>query len=139
MSTKTKVTKQVVKASKTAKVAPTAVVKNTTTVKTNTVKVAPTNVVTAKTSAPKKVGKQVDPKWAAKKQKLQARAEAAVRILTTAVESNLSMSEASRRNNEGRNFLSQVKSSIKEDYESKFVTREVYSNFKSLLKAYDKM
>lgn len=62
-----------------------------------------------------------------------------IKILQTAIKNELSLSEASRRNSFGRNYLSDVKSKIKENYKNKKINRETYQNFSSLLKTYNSL
>ena len=63
----------------------------------------------------------------------------AIEILTTAIDNGLSLSEASRQHNFGRNYLSDVKARIHENYEKKLIKRDAYNSFKRLLKAYEKL
>jgi hypothetical protein len=74
-----------------------------------------------------------------RKQKSQTSVENGIAILTTAIENELSLSEASRQHSFGRNYISDVKSRIEENLEKKLIKRETYRNFKKLLKAYNKL
>lgn len=71
------------------------------------------------------------------KTRTQSSVENGIKILKTAIKGNLSLSEASRRNSFGRNYLSDVKARIKENYKNKKIDRETYQNFTSLLKTYN--
>jgi hypothetical protein len=73
------------------------------------------------------------------KTRTQMSVENGIKILQMAINSNLSLSEASRRNSFGRNYLSDVKARIKENYRSKKIDRETYQNFNSLLKTYNSL
>lgn len=73
------------------------------------------------------------------KTRTQVSVENGIKILKTAIKSELSLSEASRRNSFGRNYLSDVKARIKENYKSKKIDRETYQNFTSLLKTYNSL
>ncbi len=73
------------------------------------------------------------------KTKTQVSVENGVKVLKTAIKSNISLSEASRRNNFGRNYLSDVKSRIKENYKNKAVDKETYQSFNTLLKTYQSL
>jgi len=73
------------------------------------------------------------------KTRTEVSVENGMRILQTAIKGNLSLSEASRRNSFGRNYLSDVKARIKENYKSKKINRETYQNFSMLLKTYNSL
>lgn len=73
------------------------------------------------------------------KTKTQVSVENGVKVLKTAIKSNISLSEASRRNNFGRNYLSDVKSRIKENYKNKAVDKDTYQSFNTLLKTYQSL
>jgi len=70
--------------------------------------------------------------------KTQASVENGVKILKKAIKQNISLSEASRRENFGRNYVSDVKSRIRDHYKAKKVSRELYQEFTSLVKEYSK-
>jgi hypothetical protein len=74
-----------------------------------------------------------------RKTRTQTSVENGIKILKTAIKGKLSLSEASRRNKRGRNYLSDVKSRIKENYKNKNVDRETYQDFQSLLKTYNSL
>lgn len=59
-----------------------------------------------------------------------------IRILKAAIRRNISLSEASRRANFGRNYVSDIKLRLKENYKNKNVSREMYREFNSLMKQY---
>lgn len=59
-----------------------------------------------------------------------------IRILKMAIKRNISLSEASRRSNFGRNYVSDIKLRLKENYRSKNVSKEMYKEFNSLMKQY---
>ena len=73
------------------------------------------------------------------KSRTQVSVENGIKILKMAIKGNLSLSEASRQNSFGRNYLSDVKAKIKENYKSKRVDRETYRNFSDLLKTYNRL
>ena len=75
----------------------------------------------------------------AKKTRTQTSVENGIKILKTAIKGKLSLSEASRRNQFGRNYLSDVKARIKENYKNKNVDKDTYQNFVSLLKTYNSL
>lgn len=71
------------------------------------------------------------------KTKTQLSVENGVKVIKAAIKGNLSLSEASRQNKFGRNYVSDIKSRIKENYKSKRVNKETYQNFTTLLKTYE--
>ena len=73
------------------------------------------------------------------KTRTQASVENGIKILKTAIKGKLSLSEASRRNDFGRNYLSDVKSRLTENYRNKNVDRTTYQSFKTLLKTYNNL
>jgi limonene-1,2-epoxide hydrolase len=75
----------------------------------------------------------------AMKTRTQTSVENGIKILEMAIKGNLSLSEASRRNSFGRNYLSDVKAKIKENYKSKRINRETYRDFSDLLKTYNRL
>ena len=72
------------------------------------------------------------------KTRTQSSVENGIKILKTAIKGNLSLSEASRRNNFGRNYLSDVKARLTENYKNKNVDTTTYREFNTLLKTYNK-
>lgn len=75
----------------------------------------------------------------AKKTRTQSSVENGIKILKTAIKGKLSLSEASRQNQFGRNYLSDVKARIKENYKNKNVDKDTYQTFISLLKTYNSL
>ncbi len=75
----------------------------------------------------------------AKKTRTQSSVENGIKILKTAIKGKLSLSEASRRNQFGRNYLSDVKARIKENYKNKNVEKDTYQLFLALLKTYNSL
>ena len=73
------------------------------------------------------------------KTRTQASVENGIKILKTAIKGELSLSEASRRHSFGRNYLSDVKARITENYKNKNVDKTTYQTFKSLLKEYNNL
>jgi hypothetical protein len=59
-----------------------------------------------------------------------------IKILKTAIRRNISLSEASRQANYGRNYVSDIKLRLIENYRSKNVTKETYAQFNALMKEY---
>ncbi len=69
----------------------------------------------------------------------QSSVENGIKILKLAIKKNLSLSEASRQNKFGRNYLSDVKSRLKENLAKKNVDRDNYRTFRALLKEYNRL
>jgi hypothetical protein len=99
---------------------------------TNTTKKAAPTTKAKKTTPAPKVTKIT-------KTRTEVSVENGMKILKTAIKNELSLSEASRRNSFGRNYLSDVKSKIKENYKNKKINRETYQNFSALLKTYNSL
>jgi len=59
-----------------------------------------------------------------------------IKILKIAIRRNISLSEASRQANYGRNYVSDIKLRLRENYRSKNVTKETYAQFNALMKEY---
>jgi hypothetical protein len=59
-----------------------------------------------------------------------------IKIIKTAIRRKISLSEASRQANYGRNYVSDIKLRLRENYRSKNVTKESYSEFNTLMKEY---
>lgn len=90
---------------------------------------------TRRKSAPKKAAST---RAKAQKNPSHTSIENGIKILQTAIRRKLSLSEASRTHNKGRNYLSDVKARVSENFKNKNISREQYSNFNSLLKQYNK-
>jgi hypothetical protein len=59
-----------------------------------------------------------------------------IKILTRAIKKKISLSEASRQSGFGRNYVSDIKARIKDNYKNKNVSKEMYSEFNNLMKQY---
>ena len=70
------------------------------------------------------------------KSRTQSSVENGVKIIRKAIKRNISLSEASRQSNFGKNYVSDIKSRIADNYKSKRVSRETYMEFKTLMKEY---
>ena len=73
------------------------------------------------------------------KTRTQTSVENGIKVLRTAIKGKLSLSEASRRNSFGRNYVSDVKARLTENYKNKNVDRKTYQTFKDLLKTYNNL
>lgn len=60
-----------------------------------------------------------------------------IKVIATAIKKKVSLSEASRTHNFGRNYVSDIKARITENFKKKAVTKETYTTFKNLLKKYE--
>lgn len=74
-----------------------------------------------------------------KKTRTQTSVENGIKVLKTAIKGRLSLSEASRRNNFGRNYLSDVKARISRNRKNKNVDKDTYETFRTLLKTYSSL
>lgn len=73
------------------------------------------------------------------KTRTQSSVENGIKILKTAIKGKLSLSEASRRNDFGRNYLSDVKARITDNYKNKNLDKVTYKTFKTLLETYNRL
>lgn len=73
------------------------------------------------------------------KTRTQASVETGVKILKKAIKNKISLSEASRQSNRGRNYVSDIKARITENYKNKNVSKETYNEFKTLAKEYSNL
>ena len=72
------------------------------------------------------------------KSRTQESVENGVKIIKRAIKKNISLSEASRQSNFGRNYVSDIKARITDNYKNKNVSRDMYTEFKTLIKEYSK-
>lgn len=72
------------------------------------------------------------------KSKTQTSVDNGVKIIKRALKKNISLSESSRQSKFGRNYVSDIKSRISENYKNKNVTKDSYTEFKTLIKEYTK-
>lgn len=59
-----------------------------------------------------------------------------LKIITRAMKKDISLSEAARQSGFGRNYVSDIKARIKDNYKSKNVSRDLYNEFNFLMKQY---
>lgn len=64
--------------------------------------------------------------------------ENGIEILEYAIKKNLSASGSAREKGFGRNYISDIRARLMENYSSKNITRIQYSTFSSLYKQYEK-
>ena len=64
--------------------------------------------------------------------------ENGITILKYAIKHKLSVSSASSALNRGKNYVSDIKARLEENYKSRNISRELYNTFKSLNKQYEK-
>ena len=83
--------------------------------------------------------KQVDKVLEARKLRSSTSVVNATAILTIAIDNKLSLSEASRQHGFGRNYVSDVKARIADNYAKKLIKRDAFNTFKRLLKVYNKL
>lgn len=60
-----------------------------------------------------------------------------LKIITKAIKKNISLSESARQAGFGRNYVSDIKARIKDNYKGKNISREMYSEFNALIKQYE--
>jgi len=70
------------------------------------------------------------------KTRTQKSVENGVKIVRRALKKNISLSEASRQSNFGRNYVSDIKSRLTEN--RKNVAKDTYTEIRTLLKEYSK-
>ncbi len=73
------------------------------------------------------------------KTRTQSSVENGVKILKKAIKNKISLSEASRQANFGRNYVSDIKARITDNYKNKNVSKEAYNEFKTLAKEYSNL
>lgn len=64
--------------------------------------------------------------------------ENGIKVIQYAIKNKTSISEASRQNGHGRNYVSDIKTRIEKNYANRAIKRDLYNSFKSLSKTYDK-
>jgi hypothetical protein len=65
--------------------------------------------------------------------------ENGIRILKYAIKHKTSLSAASNADGRGKNYISDIKTRLEENYKSKNITKELYGSFKTLKKQYEKV
>lgn len=60
-----------------------------------------------------------------------------IKILKYAAKNKTSVSEAARKNDFGRNYVSDIKARIDKNYKNRSITKELYDSFKTSLKNYE--
>lgn len=64
--------------------------------------------------------------------------ENGIRIMKYAIKHKTSLSAASNADGRGKNYISDIKTRLEENYKSRNITKELYGSFKSLRKQYEK-
>lgn len=64
--------------------------------------------------------------------------ENGIRILKNAIKRKSSLSAASTADGRGKNYISDIKARLEENYKSKNISRELFNEFNSLRKQYEK-
>lgn len=64
--------------------------------------------------------------------------ENGISVLKYAIKKKLSVSAAAKEKGHGRNYVSDIKARLEENYKSKNISRELYNSFKTLSKDYQK-
>lgn len=64
--------------------------------------------------------------------------ENGIRIIKYAVRNKISLSAAANALGKGKNYISDIKARLQENYSNKNISRELYNSFNSLNKQYEK-
>lgn len=64
--------------------------------------------------------------------------ENGIAVLKYAIKNNMSVSKAAVKNKKGRNYVSDIKARIENNYKNRSISRDLYNTFKSFSKNYDK-
>lgn len=62
-----------------------------------------------------------------------------ISVLRTAINNSISVSAAAKANGHGRNYVSDIKARIEENYKSGNIPKSLYTTFQSLSNRYNKM
>lgn len=62
-----------------------------------------------------------------------------ISVLRTAINNSISVSAASKANGHGRNYVSDIKARIEENYKSGNIPKSLYTTFQSLSNRYNKI
>jgi len=65
--------------------------------------------------------------------------ENGIKILKLAIRRKISLSAAAKDSGRGKNYISDIKARLEENYKSKNISKELYTSFKSLNKDYEKL
>jgi hypothetical protein len=64
--------------------------------------------------------------------------ENGIKVIKYAIKNKTSVSEAARENGHGRNYVSDIKARIDNNFKNRSITRELYDSFKSHSRSYEK-
>lgn len=64
--------------------------------------------------------------------------ENGIKIVRQAIRKGISLSAAANAEGKGKNYISDIKARLEENYKNRNISRELYSSFKSLNKQYEK-
>jgi sulfur transfer complex TusBCD TusB component (DsrH family) len=101
-------------------------------------KVAISKVITPKMPSSKNVVSKSSVVRKLKKSNSILSLENGIKILQIALKKKLSLSSAAKTAGRGKNYISDIKARLEENFKSKNITKELYSNFKQLNKEYEK-
>lgn len=65
--------------------------------------------------------------------------ENGIKILKLAIRRKISLSAAAKNSGRGKNYISDIKARLEENYKSKNISKDLYSSFKTLNKEYEKI
>jgi len=61
-----------------------------------------------------------------------------IEVLKYAIKNKMSVSKAAVKNKKGRNYVSDIKARIENNYKNRSISRDLYNTFKSVSKSYEK-
>lgn len=71
------------------------------------------------------------------KSRTQTSVETGIKVVKTAIQKKVSLTEASRINGKGKNYVSDIKARIQDNLKSGNVTKKLATEFTSLVKKYE--
>jgi len=101
-------------------------------------KTSRTPVIKSKTNNKTNTSKTTSSKTKTNTNRSQTSVENAVKILKTAINKNISVSQAATQWKFGRNYISDLKSRVADNYKAKKVSKDTYNEFRNLVKEYSK-
>ena len=96
------------------------------------------SAIAKKTSVEKKVVRTNRPKKTIARRSSSVSLETGIKIVRHAIKNKVSLSAASKANKRGKNYVSDIKARLEENYKSRNITKNLYDIFRSLNKQYEK-
>lgn len=91
-----------------------------------------------KASGAKKVIRTNRPKRTTVRKSSSVSLETGIKIVRHAIKNKVSLSAASKANKRGKNYVSDIKARLEENYKSRNIAKNLYDIFRSLNKQYEK-